>query len=256
MVRLGYLQRRRKVDHCLRTRPDARTNLAGGLAFEVADPAVRLITMVGASFFDEPTFYDEGDAQDNSNWPSVIDAQLSSAGLPLFRTNALSERTRETILTATAVAATKHPRDLLAVAHWARREMNIRTTPCVLLAIAASQVRTKPFVRDYCCKIIYRADELRQVFAAYLHLFGRPFPNSLNRGLADAFGNAGEFELLRYDTRDHPTFADVLLMIDRGRGRAVSQPLFEYLVNRKVIDPQATPLIAARKALARFPHFD
>ena len=38
--------------------PKATVNRAGGVAFEIQDPAVKLVTMTGGSFFAEPRFYD------------------------------------------------------------------------------------------------------------------------------------------------------------------------------------------------------
>ena len=53
-----------------------------------------------------------------------------------------------------------------------------------------------------------------------------------------------DYELLKYDGRDRPTFADVLKMVGGSRklparrptGWPVSRALFAYLVNGEVID--------------------
>ena len=37
---------------------DATLNRAGGVAFDINDPSVKLITMTGGSFFMEPRYYD------------------------------------------------------------------------------------------------------------------------------------------------------------------------------------------------------
>ncbi len=255
MAQLGVVRKSRGAIDKLRAHPDACENLAKGLGYDEPNAAVKMITM-SVGLLEEPTYYSETGSLKDLEHSAKINHHLQNAGFKKHNTDNLFLRSRELLSSAIAVARSKHPRDVLAIGHWLRREMNIRTTPCVLLAIAASQVKTKPFVREYCSKIICRADELRQVFAAYMHLFGRPLPNSLKRGLADAFGKFSEFDLLRYDTRNHPTFADVLLMIDRGKNRALSQPVFEYLVNRKVVNRFATPLIAARKDLAQLHYFD
>ena len=183
MVRLGFIRRRRTAFDRLSLRPDATSNLAGGLAFEISDPSTRLVTMVASDFFDEPTYYggernDGGEQRDSS-----LQTKPGDPHTPQSNTKFLSPRAQGLIRTAADVAGSEHPRDLLAIAHWARRVMNIRTTPCIMLAVAASRSGSKPFVRDYCPKVIARADELRQVFAAYIRLFGQPLPNSLKRGL-------------------------------------------------------------------------
>ncbi|RMH71566.1 MAG: TROVE domain-containing protein [Gemmatimonadetes bacterium] len=224
MAKLGFFTQR--------PHPDQTRNKEGGMAFQIPDPALRLLSMLGSSFFNEPKYY-----------------ELTVAG-------DLSESAGLIISTAQEIAQSEHPRDLLLLAHWARSAMRIRTTPQILLAIAANDEKTKPFVRQYCPRIIQRADEVRQVFAAYDFLFGRPFPNCLKRGLADALTQFDEYALLKYNTKRHPTFRDVLLMIDRRQDYPVQQALFEYLVNQKVIEPEKTPVLAAQKALLDKTEFD
>lgn len=226
---------------------DVTVNRAGGEAFVINDPSLRMLTMLGSSFFNEPNYYSSQAASDAD----------SSLGLTSEAANIIA--------TAKDIARGDNPRDLLALALWARSEMNIRTTPQVLLAIAASEPKTKPFVRQYAPKIVQRADEVRQVFAAYLALFSsgvgankrnQKLPNSLKRGLADAIGKFSEAQLMKYDSAERPTFKDVLRMIDRGKDFGLPQPVYKYLVSGEVIDPAATPVIAARKALAKKTVFD
>lgn len=220
--------------------PDRTVNKAGGEAFEIRDPSLRLLTMVGASFWNEPTYYGDD--------PNGV------------RREGLSDEASLVVDTAIEIARGPNPRDLLALALWARTEMNIRTTPQVLLAVAASEPGTKAFVRAYTPRVVQRADELRQVFAAYLALFaagvgsnapGQKLPNSLKKGLADAFGRFSEAQLMKYDSAVRPTFRDVLRMIDRARDRGLPQGLFRYLTTGEVTDPAATPVAAARKRLAQ-----
>ena len=126
--------------------PDRTVNKAGGEAFEIRDPSLRLLTMIGSSFWNEPQYY--GTAPDAE------------------RIDGLGDEATLIVTTAREIAASQNPRDLLALALWARSEMNVRTTPQVLLAIAAAEPNTKPFVRSYTPRVVQRADEIRQVFAA------------------------------------------------------------------------------------------
>jgi|LNFM01.1.fsa_nt_gb 60 kDa SS-A/Ro ribonucleoprotein len=225
---------------------DVTVNRAGGEAFSISDPSLRMLTMLGSSFFNEPNYYGKS-----------ADGEDAALGLSGDAANLLE--------TAKQIARGDNPRDLLALALWARTEMNVRSTPQVLLALAASEPKTKPFVRQYARKIVQRADEVRQVFAAYLALFaggvaqnkrGQKLPNSLKRGLADAIGKFSEAQLMKYDSADRPTFKDVLRMIDRGKDFGLPQPVYKYLVSGEVVDAAATPVIAARKALAKKTSFD
>jgi hypothetical protein len=224
--------------------PQLTVNKAGGEAFLVADPSTRMLTMLGSSLWNEPTYY--GTPADGAN------ASSAASGL--------SHEALQVLETAREIARGDSPRDLLALAHWARAEMNIRTTPQILLAVAANEPKTKPYVRAYASKIVARADEVRQVFAAHLALYakgvganahGQKLPNSLKRGLADAMSKFSESQLMKYDSDERPTFRDVLKMIDRSKDRALPQGVYKYLMTGEVSDPAATPVIAARKALAK-----
>jgi hypothetical protein len=157
------------------------------------------------------------------------------------------------IQTAMEIAESDSPTDLVKIAHWARTEMKMRTTPQVLLAVAAHMNETKPAVRLYSGRIIKRADEIKQVFAAYRHLFGdtHALPNCLKRGLADVFKSFKERDFLRWEGQHRPYFSDVLKMIDRKKGWPLSPELSHLLNTGEVLDAKKTPLSAARKKLAK-----
>lgn len=224
--------------------PTLTHNKAGGEAYNIADPSQRLLTMLGASFWNEPQYY--GDAAE------AADAAARAKGL--------SDEAALVLATAREIAASENPRDLLALALWARTEMNVRSTPSVLLAVAAHEAGTRQYVRQYVPRVVQRADELRQVFAAYVTLYAggvasgrtnQKLPNSLKRGLADAFGRFTEAQLMKYDSALRPTFRDVLRMVDRGKDYGLPQGVYRYLLTGEVTDPEATPVLAARKALAQ-----
>jgi hypothetical protein len=175
-----------------------------------------------------------------------------------YSEDGLSESAKMIINTAIDVAESETPRDLVAIAHWARKELKLRTTPQVLLAVAAAYGETKQYVREYTPKVVQRADELKQVFEAYRNLFGteKSLPNSLKKGLADAFTKFGEYDFLKYEGKGSPKFSDVLRMIDRKKNYPVSQELRMFLYSGEVVNPEATPMIAARKELFQMERFD
>jgi len=220
--------------------PERTVNKAGGEAFDITNPSLRMLTMLGSSFWNEPQYY--GDSPDGE------------------RIAGLSDEATLIVNTAREIARSQSPRDLLALALWARTEMNVRTTPQVLLAIAAAEPATKGFVRKYTPRVVQRADEIRQVFAAYLSLHakgvganarGQKLPNSLKRGLADTFGKFSEAQLMKYDSDVRPTFRDVLRMVDRAKDYGLPQALYRYFMSGEITDVGEMPVIAARKALAK-----
>src|SRR6202040_2055986 len=111
---------------------------------------------------------------------------------------------------------------------WARDTENglkLRSTPQIMLALAAAHAKTKQFVAKYATAIMRRADEIRQVFGAFRDLFmiAKPgeharhhhgsLPHALRKALAHALAKQSEFALLKYNGTDRPTFADVLKMV-------------------------------------------
>lgn len=219
-----------------------RSNAAGGESYKIQDASEKLIAVVGANMFNEPTYY-----------PKVTEMEDGK-----YEQEGLSEQAKLVINTAIDVAESDSPRDLVAVAHWARKEMKLRTTPQILLAIAAASSNTKQYVRNYTPKIIQRADELKQVFEAYRNLFGykKSLPNSLKKGLADSFAKFGERDFLKYEGKGRPKFSDILRMIDRRKDYPVSQPIRTFLYSGTVTEPKKIPIIAARKALYKKTEFD
>lgn len=122
---------------------------------------------------------------------------------------------------------------ILKLALYARKELHLRSTPIYLLAIAANIPETKQYVRAYAPLIIQRADELYEVFACYKNQFGKPFPNSLKKGVADAFMNFDEYQYGKYNRATDFTYKDVI------RITHVSQP--SILIDKIMNDNLATP---------------
>lgn len=253
-----------------------------GRAYNVADPVTKLIHTIGGGFFNEPKYYDSNRSYAEFMIELLTTGKIAST---IKDEQVLTEQAREVLETATAVANGETPEDLLIIAAWARDTANglkLRTTPQVLLALAAAHPKTKPFVPRYGTAIMQRADEIRQVFGAFRHLFmttteaekaaaaqagrqPRPhrgaLPHGLRKALAHALAVQSDYALLKYNGADRPTFADVLKMVGgsreigkylekaTGQKRSnwpVSKAMFEYLVNGEYVD-DLPPTLQARK---------
>jgi len=212
-------------------------NRANGIAYSFEDPAEYLLATIGSAMFVEPKYY-----KDTEN-PSELKVRE-------FNTNGLDDQAVKIINACFEVASGHSPRDLLALAHWARVELNMRTTPQVMLAVAANHENTKRFVRRYVPLITRRADDVLQVVAAYEHLFGwKGFPACLKKGISDRMSKMTEYEIMKYNRDAHPSFKDLLRFCERRKGYPFPETIREYILRGEVIDPKATPMIAARKEL-------
>jgi len=225
-----------------------------GRAYNLTNPAEKLMNIIGGGLFNEPRYY-------GSNEKDEV---------------GLTDQANQVLDAIRGVIASSTPEDLLVIASWARdpeKGLKLRTTPQIMLAMAASDKKTQPFVRSYAPKIMLRADEIKQVFAAFRHLFQNKekpvktvvsgkvksfrghrgaLPHSLRKALAEALSRVSLYELLKYNSEaESPTFKDVLLMVSnsgkrRQGGFPLSKPVFDYIVNGKVSD-ETPKLIKARE---------
>lgn len=228
-----------------------------GKAYNIENPSVKLINMIGGGFFNELRYYDTNRSSFAFMAELLENGKITSK---IVDEAGLTEQARDVLAAAVSIAQSDAPEDLLIIAAWARDPkdgLKIRTTPQILLAVAAHFPKTKPFVAKYAPFIVRRADEISQVFAAYRHLFQSKkegglhkgsLPHSLRKGLAKAFQKFGEKDFLKY-AGETPSFANVLLMIKQNgiKKAAVSKEVFEYIVNGKLLDESKTPVFAARE---------
>jgi len=241
----------------------ATVNRAGDVAFEVKDSALKLITMTGGSFFAEPRFYNAEVCIPKRVVGGKFDKLVERLELTDTKVKAvascdeLNEVAREVIATAVDVASGKSPEDILAIANWLRNEANIRLTPQVLLVIASRFDGSKSLVRKYTPHIVKRPDEVKSVLLAHRFFFGmKSLPNGLAHGLGDAIGKFGERGLMKYDSPDFPTWKDVLCWLPRKAGWPLTNEVAKYFITGNVVDAAKTPVISARKELAKLAKFD
>lgn len=142
-----------------------------GRAFGVGDEVTKLIHTIGGGFFNEPKYYDSNRSAANFFSELLTTGRISST---IVDEMGLTEQAREVLETAIAVANGETPEDLLVIAAWARDTkdgLKLRSTPQIMLALASAHSKTKPLVPKYARSIMRRADEIRQVFGAFRHLF-------------------------------------------------------------------------------------
>lgn len=222
---MATLNKSRSTVRAAKNKSEITVNLHGSPAFKMA-ATDRLIERTVGAFWSEDAFYSKG---------STIAAEIVKDVREVAQTN---------------------PKFPLQLAAWARNELYIRTTPQVLLVEAANIEACKPFVREYTPKIVKRADELGEVIAYQLQAHGKPIPNSLKKGLADAFAKFDEYQLNKYDSsKTEVSLGDVLHLIYRREGYPVSKALWNYLVNDEV-DAEALPKIGALKEMLKSKTFD
>lgn len=101
----------------------------------------------------------------------------------------------------------------------ARTAFNMRTLPIVMTVLYAAQLRRQNvsdgFLRRLVCDVIQRADEITDMMAFALTVFGdkKNLPMALKRGIADAFNKFSEYQFAKYDRDGAVKLRDVLFMV-------------------------------------------
>ena len=152
-------------------------NRSGHAAYSMADKE-KLVSMVLTTFFNEKKFYG-----DNS---------------------------KELAELAESIAQTD-PRFVANLAVYARKEMHLRSVSHVLTCIVAHTVASKPFIHYTVDGVVERADDMTEILACYISMFGKPVPNGLKKALGDAMNRTNEFTFSKYNTPGKVvSFKDVL----------------------------------------------
>lgn len=139
-------------------------NKSGHIAYGMSDKS-KLITQVLTSFFNESKFYGDN-----------------------------SKEMQETIK---GVIATD-PQFVANLAVFARREFNMRSVSHILVAYLSHEAQGKPYTREAVKGVSLRGDDVTEIMACYLSMFGKPIPNSLKKGINDVLQGFDEYTLAKY----------------------------------------------------------
>ena len=168
---------------------DKTVNKSGHAAYKMCDKQ-KLVTQVLTSFFNEKKFY--GDNSDE-----------------------MQEMIKRVIA--------KDPEFIAKLAVFARREFNMRSVSHVLTAHLAHEVNGKPYVRKVVNAVSLRGDDVTEIMACYLSMFGKPIPNSLKKGINDVLQRFDKYTLAKYKGNGKSVKMRDLLCICRPTPRNVEQ---------------------------------
>lgn len=186
----------------------SHSNWMGGKSFKIS-PLVRLRTAAASCFFGEPMYYHGQDMGHRE--------KIKGGSLPSRLSASDLERLRET-LDATGKQewrslnpdqmmeraiddALEHDaRGTLEFAVTLRQQLNMRTTPQVIMVRAAKHpsVKGSPLLAEFSRHIMHRMDEPMVQMAYHLKKFGKPLPSNLKRAWARRVEVAKPYELAKY----------------------------------------------------------
>jgi hypothetical protein len=125
----------------------------------------------------------------------------------------------------------------------ARGEMNIRTIPIVLVVEFAKALReqgkTYPHLRHLVRDVIQRADQITDMYAYSLDVFGEKgkIPMAIKRGVGDAFNNFGEYAFAKYNRAGAITIKDVLRIVHPVANEAKQGAIFQKIIDENLETP-------------------
>lgn len=125
----------------------------------------------------------------------------------------------------------------------ARTAMNIRSMPLILTVEFAKALRdqNKAYanLRQVTCDVIQRADQITDMYAYALSVFGckKAVPMAIKRGVADAFEKFDEYSLAKYSRSGAVKLRDVLRIV-HPTGKTLEQgALFQKLMKDELAIP-------------------
>lgn len=179
-------------------------NKSGHIAYKM-QAKTKLVTQVLTSFFNESKFYGDN-----------------------------SQEIQETIKKVIAT----DPAFVSKLAVFARREFNMRSVSHILVAYLAHEIEGKPYTRETVKAVSLRGDDVTEIMACYLNLFGKPIPNALKKGISDTMQGFDEYTLAKYKGSGKAVKMRDLLCLCRPTPKTKAQSnLWKRLLNDELEIP-------------------
>ncbi len=174
-------------------------NKEGQLAYSMNDKEL-LMSQVLTTFFNEKKFYG-----DNS---------------------------KEIIENATKVIANGGAKFVANLARYTRKEMHLRSVSHVLTCIVANHNNSKLYTKVVVADVVERADDITEILACYLDMFGKPIPNSLKKALAIAMNKFDAYSFKKYNGGNKSIkFKDVLKLTHAKPKDSKQEKIFNQILN-------------------------
>lgn len=129
------------------------------------------------------------------------DAKLELVSLLLtsFVSDKFYEKANEQLdRLATLVAGIKDKTFAAKAAIFARNEYGMRSITHALIGELVHEVKGEEWTKRAVEKTVHRPDDMLEMLAYYGNKYGKPFPNSLKKGLASALGKFDGYQLAKY----------------------------------------------------------
>lgn len=94
---------------------------------------------------------------------------------------------------------------------YCRKEMHLRSVSHALTALIAYNVNSKEYIKEVVDCVTERPDDITEILAFYIDVFGKPIPNGLKKALGLAIGKFNAYSISKYNGGNKSVkFRDVL----------------------------------------------
>jgi hypothetical protein len=118
---------------------------------------------------------------------------------------------------------------------YARKDLYLRSIFHVIVAEMAKAPEGKKYVKQLVINGAIRVDDLTEILAYYLGVYGKPIPNALKKGLGQSLKKFDEYQLAKYNRDGKVTLKDILRLAHPTPG--TSQDLFNKIMNDTLETP-------------------
>ena len=141
------------------------------------------------------------------------------------------DTTNDLIKTANAVIESE-PKFVANLARYARKEMYLRSVSHGLTALIAHNVKSKPYIKEVVNGVVERADDITEILACYLNMYGKPIPNGLKKALSTALGKFSPYQISKYNGGNKAVkFKDILKLTHAKPKTEEQEKLFKDIIN-------------------------
>lgn len=182
-----------------KTNSNKTVNQEGHVAYKMESKEL-LMTQVLTTFFNESKFYG-----DNS---------------------------KKIIENATNLIMNGDAKFVANLARYTRKEMHLRSVSHVLTCIIANQVNSKKYTKEVVADVVERADDITEILACYINMYGKPIPNSLKKALSIAMNKFNAYSFKKYNGGNKDIkFKDVLKLVHAKPVDEKQSEIFNQILN-------------------------
>ena len=205
-------------------REEAHVNYMGGPSYDLS-PFMRLYVLATSSFFGESGYYSNVRAdEDDDSYIGYLSDVFGSYGEEMK--SLMSGKNRgEAIVKAVEDSLAYDAALTLRFLAWLRKDVFMRATPAVGLAVAArnENVRGTGLLTAVSGDVFSRLDDVTNCLAYYLSTYGKPIPNALKKSMAARIEKATEYELAKYSKKKNAVSMKDAINLTHAHSEAVDR---------------------------------